>query len=64
MTLTGGLLRAAFEGMPLPEDRTEVFRQLESMKGRLTAAGLRDVATHVKERRHWHWCLLHSQPPR
>ena len=61
--LTAGLLRRAFEGMPIPEDQDEVFSRLDKKSGKLTASMLSDFSRQVKQDRMWTWVICHPQPP-
>ena len=59
--LSGGLLRAAFEGLNVPDDQQTLFNRLSVAKGKLTGSLLRETAAEVKEERQWKWLVCHSK---
>ena len=59
--LTGGLLRATFEGLIIPDDQQTLINRLSLQKGKLTGTLLRDTAAHIKEERMWRWLICHRQ---
>ena len=62
--LNPGMLRKNFEGMMVVEDQVQVFKDLEeTSKAKLTATLMKDICTEIKDRRMWHWVLLHSAMP-
>ena len=57
--VSGGLLRAAFEGLPVPEDVEHVLREMMTPGYKATASRLREIGSAAKLDRHWKWVILH-----